>query len=212
MALIPKFTVIEASGGVGATLTDKTGTYSSSNLGGYGSSNIFVAADCTAASLVITPLNSDLTLGTSLPAINLFSLGYPSVNSTLGLTSVQFGQALVTDVIPDVVYQFVITSSFVNGEITGTFTFTFYQGFTANLICCLQTKRAKQGCCDCNGKTLTKAQQDIQLLDMIITNIADNAVDPITVLPGCQNVASMVKCLDEGTTLCSDCGCGCSDC
>lgn len=162
MALIPQISPCVVNGCSQIKITETTGIFSSSNLGGYETPNVLLSA-ITSATLIIT--SPSLVTYT----INLFTLGFPSSNSnfnytipttTLGLTNIEDGQ-----------WVFIYTVS--NG--TTSFTSTKYSLFYCNSECCVSKKLANLKLEDCDCCKTDTNYDDYVLTQTMLESLKDAA-------------------------------------
>lgn len=162
MALIPQISTCVVNGCSQIKITETTGVYSTSNLGGYGSPNNTLGS-ITSSTLTITSPSSVIY------SINLFTLGFPSNNlsfsytipfTTLGLTNIEDGQ-----------WTFVYT---VSDGIT-SFTTTKYSLFYCNSECCVSKKLANLKLEDCDCCKTDKSYDDYVLTQTMLESLKDAA-------------------------------------
>lgn len=177
-------------------ITDKTGTYSLANTGGWEAPNYAISTALT-ATVTISKRNSDGTFTDSPSSpINVFPTLPSEINGYTVITGEDAGYGVGSS-FADGVY--LITYS-VAGDDGGAYALTTsqYKGFICAGMCCFKNlaNTASLCVCDCEGinKKLVNLMRNIRLF-----NAASD----------CANLVQMQAYIDKITKLCSQCsGCG----
>ena len=145
--LLVAFEICEGSKCDSFDITDKTGVYSGTNLGGFGAPNPTVAEVDTATLLITFPDNSQLTLD----LLDLSSGAFPNTSDTpFTITAAMLG---VTK-IEDGAYTFLLT--YTGTQIDGAVidwssSTTLYQFFGCQTQCCIDKLQGSIKSDECNG-------------------------------------------------------------
>ena len=177
-------------------ITDTTGTYNvTTNPSGYGAPN-FVATDCDACTIVVTPPNED-----ALTAINLVTLAsFPASGSTATLDyETDLGG---TGTMPSGIWTFAITTTFADGsQAPNTSTYTVYANIQCSTDCCImelsQLVDADSCCDDCEDEALEKFKKAKMLQDAVAAAFE------------CEQYERANRLQVQLDALCADTDCGC---
>lgn len=187
MSLILNFEICQTNNCKDLVFSETTGFYEATfNPGGYGAPNETTAAAQTAV-LTITDPNGLVT------SVDLMPQGFPTGDLTLDGYTISSATAL-----PDGVYTFLYTVTFLNGEVVTTYTKSITKLLYCNSECCVQQMLANLNLtCDCcetdeNIKYYYKAWTFLQALK--------NAAQ-------CGDVATFTNILKVITKLCKNNGC-----
>lgn len=195
----------QSSDGLGVVISDTTGQYSPTNLGGYGTINPDLA-DVTACSADFTIPDSttyQLSNPPTIITIDLFALGFPAI-STITIPNTAFGLSS-TSVLPDGWYNadVTMTATTVDGDVTSTADDDFVISYSAR--CCVDGAIAEHATCTCSNFDAT----DVKIIRM------DMAVDVIDYLVECDKLVQAANTLAYAKQQCAalaNCGGGCSGC
>lgn len=140
MALELNFSICQINSCVDLEFTETTGTYSTSNPGGYGAPNIALGDVLTAVLTSTSPSGIVYTT-------NLFTLGFPSSNLSYSTDITLTGSSL-----EDGKWTFTYTIT----TLTETYTKTIYKLFTCNSECCVKQMLEDLDNDDCGCKDSSK--------------------------------------------------------
>lgn len=196
--LEPKFLISENADSLSAHFTNTAGDYSASNTGGFGTPNM-EKASVTAAVLTCTFPTSAFEIGTTTVAIDLFALGYPSVDE-LDIANTLFGLAADAE-LADGPHQFdlVVTGDEDGNEVDREYSWVAW--FRNGKICCVtKLVTAYEKPCDCEKPSKDLLKIIYAKLDLYSISGAED----------CQNVDAGTTAMQHLNDLCngiSDCGC-----
>ena len=186
MGILLNFETCVINGCSQIRFTETTGTYTSTNIGGYGTPNATLGSQTTSVLTITSPSGIVST-------INLFTLGFPSNNkdfyydiptSVLNLTNIVDGQWTFTYTITDG---------------TTILTRTKYSLFYCNSECCvtkmLESLKLEDCGCDCKDLEFSLYQKAFMFLQSL-----KNAAR-------CGNYSSFIKLLKIISKLCINSGC-----
>ena len=196
MAFENTFYLTEQTGSLTATITDTSA---------WGTGTNPVVGDVLSDDIVIALPNSTTFLPdtSNTVSVDLFALGFPAA-TTVTLTSVDFGQAAVTDMIPDGIYQVERTTVYDSGSGEETVTTTWNAYFIGQLRCCLDNLSNHRGC-SCDGNDLTPKEKRIVLFMMDLYSIAGNERN-------CQDNEAAADAMQDASDLCNNQRCMSCNC
>jgi hypothetical protein len=197
MPLELKYNVEEPQSRTSINFIETTGSYSTGNLGGYGTPNPFVG-DAISSSISITKRGSSTTY-----TINPYS-ALPTLDSAAkyAISATQFGFSS-GEKITDGLYQVSYSVTYLDtGNNAATATDSFYSAFIGGIECCIRKQREKipvpdPSCMGCQSEQITKLAHLDQLF---------------------QSVCELVECdnLDKAEEVIAYlqhyCDCNCADC
>jgi len=155
MAIELKYSIEENPDRLGINFTEKTGAYSSGNLGGWGAPNE-VIADATDAIVSINARGSSDIYSISLfPTLPTSS---KEIENLIPATSFGFASG---EKITDGIYQIAYTVNYVdNNGNEASSTDSFYFAFVEGIRCCIANIRSRfhppEGECNCTGEDKSK--------------------------------------------------------
>lgn len=152
MALGLAFSIALSSDGETLTIADQTGTYSGTNLTGFGSPNP-ATTDATTATISISLRASDGSYGTET-TVNVFDDTTPLPSSIGGSTTITATQAGYDDTYADGIYKIVYTVTGSSGGTPFSTSVTRYDVLRNSIAVAYQTKTANYSACSCNCNDL----------------------------------------------------------
>ena len=194
MALVLSFNITPSNTCKEICLVEKTSTYRTDNIGGWGTPNDVIEYVVEAV-VKIAKYNNDGTFGAET-IVNVFP-DLPNVtNAEIYITATQAGQG---DSFSDGIYRFIY-------EIKGLKTFpviipfifstTIYKSLHCNIDCCWQQMGLEHCLCSCQNKNDKFSMMSSFMRTLRATE-------------QCGNLEDIQKMIDFLTKYCSECGCNC---
>lgn len=193
MALELAFRIALSSDGETLTVTDRTGTYSGLQVGGFGSPNPAVTG-ATSATIAISKRASDGTYGDVI-SVDAFD-DLPS--SIAGTFDISATDGVDADTYADGIYKIVYTVAGSSGGTPFSTSVTRYDTLRNDIAICYQAKIADFAVCNCNCDDI-KADLKCMAILMRLLCAAE----------ACGNLEEIQKYLDKLTSVCTETNCGC---
>lgn len=193
MAIELKICYTLSSDGVTLTATDKTGTYSALNTGGWGVPNPLVSTALT-ATITTSQRASDGTFGTATTA-DVFSTLPSAIGGSIDISATD---AINSSGFADGIYKLIYQVTGVSASVPYSDTDTQYRSFHPSIDSCRQKLAADVAICSCNCIELETKFNNLSTMYRLLQ-----------AAECCGDLNSIQKYIDILTKICSDCGCGC---
>ena len=189
-----KFSISLSSDAKTFTFQDRTGFYSATNQGGWGSPNQLVGTALT-ATISFAKRNTDGSYGAET-TVNSFPTLPSDAGKKVDISSLT---ALGVESTADGIYKIIYDVTGVSVSVPYHFSSTQYHAFTPNIDGCWQKKAVKVSSCECNCQSIDDDFKCITIFKRLLCAAED-----------CGDLNSIQKYIDKLTKMCgSDCGCGC---
>lgn len=194
MALALKFGIELSSDGATLTVIDRTGIYSGTNLGGFGSPNP-ATTDATTATFKIAKRNSDGTFGDDV-SVNVYST-FPS--SISGEFDIDADDGVDADTYEDAIYRFTYTVISTSSGTPFSVSTVRYDTLRNSIAFCYQEKSLKIADCNCSCSDIEESFKCFSLYYRLL------------LAAECEGDLNKIqKYLDKLTELCSSGDCNCT--